>query len=157
MPILLLTSKTASTMKLILDPREVTDCFFAETRLLGIMAPIKDYLFCWHLNNNLGIDFRINNDIEIQLTKKQRNYFFAVYEFPDQYTSVTHYLYNNQFDGEYLLPEFKHLDFIWLLKGDDVEGRCMSQLVKSIKDIRGVQLVTELSEEKIRNKEHLVF
>lgn len=153
----MLSSKTASTMKLVLDPREVTDCFFAETRLLGIMAPIKDYLFCWHLNNNLGIDFRINNDIEIQLTKKQRNYFFAVYEFPEHYTSVTHYLYNNQFDGEYLLPEFKHLDFIWLLKGDDVEDKCMSHLVKSIKDIRGVQLVTELSAEKIRNKEHLVF
>lgn len=144
-------------MKLVLDPREVTDCFFAETRLLGIMAPVKDYLFCWHLNHKLGIDFRINNDIEIQLTKKQRNYFFAVYEFMEQCASVTHYLYNNQFDGEYLLPEFKHLDFIWLLKGDDLQDLSMKHLVKSIKDIRGVQLVTELATTQIRNKEHLVF
>lgn len=144
-------------MKLVLDPREVTQCFFAETRLMGIMAPVKDYLFCWHLNNKLGIDFRINNDIEIQLTKKHRNYFFAVYEFLEPNASVTHYLYNNQFDGEYLLPEFKHLDFIWLLKGDDMEDHRMQHLVKSIKDIRGVQLVTELSSDQIRNKEHLVF
>ena len=144
-------------MKLVLDPREVTDCFFAETRLLGIMAPVKDYLFCWHLNHKLGIDFRINNDIEIQLTKKQRNYFFAVYEFLEQYASINHYLYNNQFDGEYLLPEFKHLDFIWLIKGDDLEAFSMKHLVKSIKDIRGVQLVTELASTQIRNKEHLVF
>ena len=144
-------------MKLVLDPREVTDCFFAETRLLGIMAPVKDYLFCWHLNHKLGIDFRINNDIEIQLTKKQRNYFFSVYEFPEQYASVTHYLYNNQFDGEYLLPEFKHLDFIWLLKGDDLQDVPMKHLVKSVKDIRGVQLVTELATSQIKNKEHLVF
>ncbi len=144
-------------MKLVLDPREVTDCFFAETRLLGIMAPIKDYLFCWHLNHKLGIDFRINNDIEIQLTKKHRNYFFAVYEFLEQYASVTHHLYNNQFDGEYLLPEFKHLDFIWLLKGDDLEDLSIKHLVKSIKDIRGVQLVTELATTQIKNKEHLVF
>jgi hypothetical protein len=144
-------------MKLLLDPREITDCFFEETRLLGIMAPMKDYLFCWHLNNKLGIDFRINNDIEIQLTKKQRNYFFAVYEYPEPFTSLVHYMYNNQFDGEYLLPEFKHLDFLWLLKGDDVQDSSINHLVRSIKDIRGVQLVTELTNEKIRNKEHLIF
>lgn len=144
-------------MKLVLDPREITDCFFAETRLLGIMAPMKDYLFCWQLNHKLGIDFRINNELEIQLTKKQRNYFFAVYEYPEPYNSLVHYLYNNQFDGEYLLPEFKHLDFLWLLKGDDAEDTELDHLIHSIKQIRGVQLVTELTNEKIRNKEHLVF
>ena len=66
-------------MKLILDPKGLTDGFFEETRLLGIMAPIKDYQFCWQVNNLLGVDFRINNDIEIQLTKKKRNYFFLQY------------------------------------------------------------------------------
>ena len=144
-------------MKLVLDPREITDCFFAETRLLGIMAPMKDYLFCWQLNHKLGIDFRINNELEIQLTKKQRNYFFAVYEYPEPYNSLVHYLYNNQFDGEYLLPEFKHLDFLWLLKGDDAEYTELDHLIHSIKQIRGVHLVTELTNEKIRNKEHMVF
>jgi hypothetical protein len=144
-------------MKLVLDPREITDCFFEETRLLGIMAPIKDYQFCWQLNNRLGVDFRINNDIEIQLTKKARNYFFAVYEYPEPLTSMVHYMYNNQFDGEYLLPEFKHLDFLWLMKGDDVVEESLDELKQSIKGIRGVQLVTELTNEKIRHKEHLVF
>ncbi len=144
-------------MKLVLDPREITDCFFAETRLLGIMAPMKDYQLCWQLNHKLGIDFRINNELEIQLTKKQRNYFFSVYEYAEDLTSVVHYLYNNQFDGEYLLPEFRHLDFLWLLKGDDAENAELDYLIHSIKQIRGVQLVTELTNEKIRNKEHLVF
>jgi hypothetical protein len=57
-------------MKLVLDPKDVTDAFFEETRLLGIMAPVQDYQFCWHLNNLMGLDFRINNEIEIQLTKR---------------------------------------------------------------------------------------
>jgi hypothetical protein len=144
-------------MKLMLDPAALTEGFFEETRLLGIMAPMKDYLFCWQLNTLLGVDFRINNEIEIQLTKKGRNYFFAVYEFQEAHSCLTHYLYNNQFDGEYLLPEFKHLDFLWLLKGDDVEDTRISELVRSIKDIKGVQLVSELTNEKIRHKEHLVF
>jgi hypothetical protein len=68
-----------------------------------------------------------------------------------------HYLYNNQFDGEYLLPEFKHLDFLWLLKGDAITETSLQHLIDSIRTIKGVQLVIELTHEKIRNKEHLVF
>ena len=144
-------------MKLVLDNKDLTDDFFEDTRLLGIMAPVKDYLFCWHLNNLLGIDFRINNDIEIQLTKKRRNYFFAVYDFHEPTASLSHYLYNNQFDGEYLLPEFKHLDFLWLMKGDHVGDSLLQEFIGAIRQLAPVQLVLELTNEKIRNKEHLVF
>jgi hypothetical protein len=66
-------------------------------------------------------------------------------------------VYNNRFDGEYLLPEFRHLDFLWLMKGDIVNEETLQQTVNYIKTINGVQLVVELTNEKIRNKEHLVF
>jgi hypothetical protein len=66
-------------------------------------------------------------------------------------------LYDNKHDGEYLLPEFKHLDFLWLLKDDFVSDEALQHLVKSIRTVNGVQLVVELTNEKIRNKEHLVF
>lgn len=143
--------------KLLLNNRELTDDFFEDTRLLGIMAPVKDYQFCWRLNSSLGMDFRMNNEIEIQLTKKKRNYFFGVYEFCEPTGSLSHYIYNNLFDGEYLLPEFRHLDFLWLMKGDEVTDTALQQTIRSIKGIEGVQLVVELTNEKIRNKEHLVF
>jgi hypothetical protein len=144
-------------VKLVLDKEELTNCFFEDCRLLGIMAPVKDYQFCWSLNNMLGMDFRINNDIEIQLKRKKRDYFFSVYEFPEPATSLAHYLYINKFDGEYLLPEFKHIDFLWLLKGDLVNDNSLHQLVSSIREINLVQLVTELTHEKIKHKEHLIF
>lgn len=144
-------------MKLVLDTKDLTDGFFEETKLLGIMAPMRDYQFCWHLNNLLGIDFRINNELEIQLKKKERNYFFAIYEYPEPNSCLRHYLYRNQFDGEYLLPEFKHLDFLWLLKDDLVSEDSLQHLVQSIRSVNGVQLVIELTNEKIKNKEHLVF
>ncbi|WP_431212640.1 IPExxxVDY family protein [Puia sp. P3] len=144
-------------MKLKLNIDDMTGEFFEDTRLLGIVAPIKDYQFCWQLNNRLRFDFRINNGIEIQLTKKQRHYFFAVYEYQEMGTAQSHFLYNNQFDGEYLLPEFKHLDFLWLLKGDIVQDEKISQLIECIRTISGVQLVMELVHEKIRNKGHLIF
>ena len=143
--------------KLLLNTKELTDDFFEQTRLLGIMMPVKDYQFCWYLNSTMGMDFRINNEIEIQLTKKKRNYFFPVYEFNEPTGSLSHYIYNNQHDGEYLLPEFKHLDYLWLMKGDTVDDNSLQQKTTSLHSINNVQLVVELSFEKIKNKENMVF
>ncbi len=144
-------------MKLTLDINEMAEDFFEDTRLLGLVAPVKDYQLCWFINQLFRFSFRMNNEIEIQLTKKQRRYFFPVYEYSEPNSSLVHYLYNNQNDGEYLLPEFKHLDFLWLLKGDLVENESISDMVSSIKNIYAVQLVTELTNEKIKNKGHLIF
>ncbi|MBL7733519.1 MAG: IPExxxVDY family protein [Chitinophagaceae bacterium] len=144
-------------MKLVLDNKELTEEFFTDTRLLGVMAPVKDYQFCWHLNTSIGLNFRVNNDIEIKLIKKKRQYFFAVYEYNEPTRFLSHYVYNNQFDGEYLLPEFKHLDFLWLMKGDEVSDESLQETIQTIRSINSVQLVVELTNEKIKNKEHLVF
>lgn len=144
-------------MKLKLDLDELAEDFFRDTRLIGIVAPIKDYQLCWQLNQLLAIDFRNNNDIEIQLKRKKRDYYFAVFQYCEAGNSLVHYLYNNQFDGEYLLPEFRHLDFLYLLKGDVVADDYLQQLMDTIKKINGVQLVMELVHDKIRNKGHMIF
>ena len=143
--------------KLVLDNKAVMEEFFSDARLLGVMSPIKDYQFCWHLNSNIGLDFRINNEIEIKLLKKKRWYYFGVYEYNEPTRFLSHYVYNNQFDGEYLLPEFKHLDFLWLMKGDEVSDESLQETIQTIKAINSVQLVLELTNEKIKNKEHLIF
>jgi hypothetical protein len=144
-------------MKLRLDLDELAEDFFRDTRLIGIVAPIKDYQLCWQLNQLLTIDFRNNNDIEIQLKRKKRDYYFAVFQYCESANSLVHYLYNNQFDGEYLLPEFRHLDFLYLLKGDVVADDYLQQLMETIRKINGVQLVMELVHNKIRNKGHMIF
>ena len=147
----------ATSQKLKIDNEALAEEFFEDSTLLGIVAPIKDYQFSWHLNQLLGLDFRVNNDIEIQLSKKQRKYFFSIYEYAVPSITLVHYLYNNQNDGEYLLPEFKHLDFLWLIKGDPISSEDMKMLVQYIRTIPGVQLVTEMTHEKIKHKQHLIF
>jgi len=141
--------------KLVLDNKQMTENFFADTRLLGIMAPVKDYQFCWNMNNNMGLDFRVSN--EIPLTRKNRFYYFSIFEYNEPTRFLCHYVYNNQFDGEYLLPEFRHLDFLWLMKGDEVGDSSLQETIQVIKSITNVQLVVELKPEQIKNKENLVF
>lgn len=144
-------------MKLKLNIDDMTDDFFEDTRLLGIVAPVKDYQLVLQLNNRLRFAFRNNSDLEIQLTKRQRKYFFSIYEYREPGNALQHFLYNNQFDGEYLLPEFKHLDFLWLQKGDAVPDEKLMHLMTSVRSVPGVQLVMELTHDKIKNKGHLIF
>lgn len=144
-------------MKLKIDNESIAQAFFEDVKLYGIVAPIKDYQFSWQLNQLLGFKFRLNNEIEIQLTKKKREYFFSIYEYPLPSITVVHYLYNNQHDGEYLLPEFKHLDFLWLIKGEGLDDEAIKLIEQAIKKIAGVQLVIEMTNEKIKNKQHLIL
>ena len=144
-------------MKLKIDNELLVEEFFDCAKLLGIVAPVKDYQFSWMLNLALGFRFRVNNGLEIQLRKKQRNYFFRIYEYEVPGCFMTHYLYNNQCDGEYLLPEFKHLDFLWLVKGEEIAPAEFTSLQQSIKLLPSVQLVNEMTHEKIKNKQHLIL
>jgi hypothetical protein len=144
-------------MKLKIDTETLIEEFFDSTCLLGIVAPVKDYLFSWHINQAMGYQLTINHSIEIQLRKKERNYFFSIYEYAVQGTNMVHYLYNNEDDGEYLLPEFKHLDFLWLAKGEEMSKEEVSALQKSLRLLPAVQLVTEMTDEKIKNKQFLIF
>lgn len=144
-------------MKLRLDVDEINDDFFEDTRLLGITATVKNYQFCMQLNNMLGYDFRLNPDIEIHLRKKERNYYFSIYQFAESNTPLMHYLYQNQFDGEYLLPEFKHMDFLWLMKYDFVDDEKCNWIKQNIRNLNGVQMITELTNEQIKNKGNMIF
>ena len=144
-------------MKLKIDNELLAEEFFENTLLLGVMAPMESQKFVWQVNQSMRFDFRLNDDIEIQLSKKNRQYYFSVFEYREPNMVLEYYLYKNQFDGEYLLPEFKHLDFLWLMKGDIVTDEMLQQQAENIRSINGVQLVVELTNEKIKNKEHLVF
>lgn len=144
-------------MKLKLNVDELTEDFFDDCRLIGIMSSVKNYQFCWQLNTGLGYQFRLNAEIEIQLMRKTRKYFFPVYQSAGENIFFNHYLYHNQFDGEYLLPEFKHMDFLWLMKGEGIEDFQSTELLKLLKSLPCVQLAAELTNEKIKNKGNLIF
>lgn len=143
--------------KLTLDNKELTGMFFEDTRVLGIMTTVKDYQFCWHINNSTGLDFRLNHELEIKLVRKKRKYYFSLYEYNEPNQFLSHYIYKNQFDGEYLLPEFRNLDFLWLMKGDEVNDETVQETIQTVRLIPHVQLVTELAVEKITSKENMVF
>jgi hypothetical protein len=105
----------------------------------------------------MGFEFRFNPDHEIALKRKSRTYYFSMYEADEPNSNFQHFVYHNQYDGEYLLPELKHMDFIWWLKGDWIENEKVKEIIQTIRDIKGVQLVVELTPDQIKNKGNLIF
>lgn len=144
-------------MKLKIDTESTYDEFFDNTRILGIVVPMEQYKFIWNINQILNFDFRVNHLLEIQLLKKDRNYFFSLYEYYQKGSNIEHLIYDNQHDGEYLLPEFRNLDFLWLLKSEIIDPEEMDFVTSGIKSIPTVQMVVEIPKEKIKNKQHLIL
>ena len=143
-------------MKLKLNDDEMSDNFFEGTRILGIASTLKNYQLCFHIEKNLQIDFRTSADLQIPLEKNKRTYSFTVYEFVQHAIATEHFLYSNKNDGESFLPELQHLDFIWLLKGSFFENdEEFTKLQRQLRDITGIQLVTEVSHDKIKSRDNL--
>jgi hypothetical protein len=104
----------------------------------------------------MQINFQTSKDLQIPLEKNKRAYSFTVYEFYQSSLSVEHFLYSNKNDGEPFLPELPHLDFIWLIKGDYYASELnFTTLQKELKNINGVQMVTEVPQEKIKSRDNL--
>jgi hypothetical protein len=70
---------------------------------------------------------------------------------------MLHSIYENQYEGEFLVAELKHFDFLWLVRADIIPEEDFTGLQQKLKSISGVQLVTELILEKIKNKENLIL
>lgn len=142
-------------MKLKLDDERMSDDFFEDTKILGIACSLKNYQFCWHIERTLNIPFATSADLQIGMEKNKRSYSFTVYEFIHPISSKEHFLYSNKHQGEFLLPELQHLDFIWLIRDPYNEAEEFNELQQRLRSIPGVQMVTEVPHEKIKSRDNL--
>ncbi|HUX83747.1 MAG TPA: IPExxxVDY family protein [Chitinophagaceae bacterium] len=140
-----------------LNNDSVSDQFLDDSRLIGMVTPMKDYQLCWEINQALRFDFRLEPDLEIQLKKGRKTIFFNVFRYQETMKSVIHYLFNNHFRAEFLLPELKHFDCLWLVKGDYYLTGELKLLLERVREIGSVRLVSELSLEEVKNRQNLIL
>lgn len=143
--------------KLRLNTFMAVDDFFHDASLIGIISRQKEYQLCWEVNRALGFKFKMNNELEVMLLKKDKKCFFPVYEFEEPTRFTTHYLYNNHYKGEYLLQELKNIDFIWLIKGNYYNEQEIKWLMDAIKNMGNIQLVSRLKPAELKSRENLIL
>ena len=144
-------------LKLKLDQEQLVEDFFENTHLIGIASSARDYQLCWHVNRQLHTNFRVNNNLEITLSKRSRSFHFPVLEFLEPTNSVAHYFYNNHCQAEFLLPELKQIHFLWMIKGDYYQPHDVKKLLEELRIVPLVQLVSLLDIREIKNKMNLIF
>lgn len=142
-------------LKLMSDP--AFEDFFKGAYLLGIIASQKQYQLCWQINRILNFNFRLNSELEALIRKKEKHCFFQIYEYNEPLRFTNHYLYSNHYKGEYLVPELKHIDFIWLLKGAYYGESELSLLMNDIRRLSTVQMVTALQSANLKSRVNLVI
>lgn len=146
-----------SVLKLKLDQDQLLEDFFESTHVIGIVSSARDYQLCWQVNNYMHLDFRVNNSLEINLSKNNRAFYFSVFEFEEPTKSSVHYLYNNHCQAEFLLPELKNVDYLWMVKGDYYQLDDVKKLIDQLRHVELVQLVSLLDIREIKNKMNLIF
>jgi len=143
--------------KLVIDNEALAEEYFENARLLGIQCPVEPHRFVWMVNKAFLYDFDFLAGQEVVLEKRKREIHFGLYACSEEHMEVNHLIYINQSDGEYLLPELRHIDYLWLMKGEIPADGFAETLMQQLRTLPQVQLVTELTNERIRNKQHLVL
>jgi hypothetical protein len=144
--------------KLVLNYTAIEEELFDDTVILGIISGTDDFHFCWHLNNALNFDFCVNNEMELEIKGKKQLYYYRVFEYKEPLSSIRHLIFNNRSSGEYLLPELKHIDYIWKIDGFSSLPFERFQLIQSIvKQLPIVRHLSSIEPEQIKHKQNLFY
>ena len=95
------------------------DCFFEDSSLIGIASPLPSYKLCWVLNNHFDISFSRESEYDIEVKKMENVLVYPYYNYQINDSTDIFRLYNLKFGVESLLPELKHIDYIWFIQSID--------------------------------------
>ena len=142
--------------KVTIDNDELAREFLEDACVLGIQTTMEAHRFIWMINRHFRIDLRYQPDAEIVLPKRTKSFLFPYYLFNEPNTELQHIMYVNKHDGEYLLPELKHFDFLWMLKTENDKTSLLAGIMSELRNLEQVQVVAELAGDKIKHKQNLI-
>ena len=125
--------------------------------LFGIISSLKDYKLAWQINHELKLTFVKVEDHEAYHTKTNRVE-VSSFEHLAQGT-VMHLLSNKvykQYDEqqEYLVPELKQFDYFLRKEG---EVNDVTNFTNKLKQINGIEFITNIDLMKLKSKENFIF
>ena len=146
--------------KHVLDMKATKDSFFEDTAMIGIAAAQPGYRFCWILNNYFDIDFTRDpaQDIPLQKADRQKNitkHNFPLYQYDLPNCNHKYLLYKLKDGNESLLPETKHLDYLWLVQTANYEEDALN-ILNQLKNIPDVQLAQILVATQLKSMINLL-
>lgn len=125
--------------------------------LVGIRSSGKGYKLAWEINTSLGIHLVRQPDLVVGFKKaEEKKFSFYAHEtrinrlklFKNKPVDTDHGKY-------YLVPEFPHFDFIFLIQIDDVTQR--ETIANQLRQIASIEMVSSIPLEGLKSKSNFIF
>ena len=122
--------------------------------LVAITTQLKDYMFCFKTNKQLGTDFSKIADLELPFNTDEDPFYFSRYFFllPESETEL--YILANKGTEGFLVPEMKKVDFFLKIENPEV---ATDQIIKKINSIKSLSAAYSVETNLIKSKNNLIF
>lgn len=142
----------AKALKLVLDNQALEDEFFEDIQLLGVVSAIEPYQFAWRIAQHLQWHFQREHNYDIQIG----DFSFPVYRLDDQTKFLEQFIISNRSNSIFLLQEIKHIDFVWMLKGN-IQDDTLTQIQHFLKSIHVFTSFFQLNPYQLKMKQYLIM
>jgi len=125
--------------------------------LIAITSPLKDYRLCYFINKVTGLNLHKMTDYEIGMPLPLGVASFSRYADVDEANETEYYLLANRgVEGGMLVPEMRHSDYFLLIR-HFIDDEDLTELLDRIVAIAEVVAASEISPQKLKSKENLIF
>ena len=136
--------------------RNVIDAIDFNFLVWGINSNMEDYRLCWHFNQVLDWQLKRIQDVRFYSPRIKDHMHFNAYKFQQKIDRYSVELIQNKNAGNYLIPEMKNFDFLFIFQGEDdyfdVPG--FSQLLTKI---TGIQSVIPVDVNSLKSRYNLLL
>jgi len=124
--------------------------------LLAVTSQLKDYMFCFKINKQLGTDFCKVTDLELPFNASNEIFYFSRYFFLMPETETELYIIANKGTEGFLVPEMKKADFFLLIR-NYIDEDDLKLIISKLNKIPEVLVAVEVDPKKLKSKENLIF
>ncbi len=123
--------------------------FFEDYCILAIVSHLKDYTLCYHINNELKLDFIKYEDL-VFVDKSGTESTYSWYYYSDRINRSLYYLIGNKDEGSVLIPSHKTVDYFLLVK-DPVNTALIKDIGLNLRKIPNITAVFDMDLEKTKD------
>lgn len=162
----------ASTFKITME-----ELYQEEYKIIAIHSSLEDYRLAYFINQSLSIRLKKCNE-NLHIRSKKGDADFSLFEYEDKKIEASWNLIENKVNlskffvnqvvdlfsdeqneytqYEYLLPEYKNVDF-FLKINDDINEFSLHEIINKISTIDHISMAYSIDNNKIKTKNNLIF
>jgi hypothetical protein len=124
--------------------------------LLAVTSQLKDYMFCFKINKQLGTNFCKVTDLELPFNAVNQVFYFSRYFYLMPETETELYIIANKGTEGFLVPEMKKADFFIIIR-NYIDEDDLKLIISKLNKVPEVLVAVEVDPKKLKSKENLIF